>query len=194
MLPKEPEQTEARELRVRRRVPAPMVYMAWPMCGHSDARFRVCDLLSDVLGNGTSSRLHSRLVREQGLFTEADACISGDADPGLMVLSGKVAPGHSTAEAVAALRAEARRIATEGLSDRELLKVQNKYENTFALGQYKAQDRALALCHYTWLGDTDLVNREPEEYRRVTALDVQRAAQELFVEEKENILYYETEG
>lgn len=192
-LPQEPEQKERRELRVQRAVPTPMVYIVWPMWDHEDRRFRVCDLISDILGNGTSSRLYQRLVRERGLFVEADACISGDAGPGLMVMSGKVAEGVSPEEAVAALREEARKLADEGVSDYELRKVQNKYENTFVYSQYRAADRAQALCYYTWLGDTDLVNREPEEYRRITAADIQKTAQELFVPQKENILYYETE-
>ncbi len=192
-LPAEPEQKERRELRVQRAVPTPMVYIVWPMWDHEDRRFRVCDLISDILGNGTSSRLYQRLVRERGLFVEADACISGDAGPGLMVMSGKVAEGVSTEEALAALREEARRLADEGVSDYELRKVQNKYENTFVYSQYRAADRAQALCYYTWLGDTELVNREPEEYRRITAADIQKTAQELFVPQKENILYYETE-
>lgn len=192
-LPAEPEQRERRELRVQRAVPTPMVYIVWPMWDHEDRRFRVCDLISDILGNGTSSRLYQRLVRERGLFVEADACISGDAGPGLMVMSGKVAEGVSSEEAVAALREEARKLADEGVSDYELRKVQNKYENTFVYSQYRAADRAQALCYYTWLGDTDLVNREPEEYRRITAADIQKTAQELFVPQKENILYYETE-
>lgn len=190
-LPAEPEQRERRELRVQRAVPTPMVYIVWPMWDHEDRRFRVCDLISDILGNGTSSRLYQRLVMERGLFVEADACISGDAGPGLMVMSGKVAEGVSTEEALAALREEARKLADEGVSDYELRKVQNKYENTFVYSQYRAADRAQALCYYTWLGDTDLVNREPEEYRRITAADIQKTAQELFVPQKENILYYE---
>ena len=133
----------------------------------------------------------SRERRERGLFVEADACITGDAGPGLLVLSGKVAEGVTVEEATEALRDEARGLANDGLSDYELTKVQNKYENTFAMGQYKAQDRAFALSYYTWLGDTELVNREPEEYRRVTTDDIQRTAQELFVPQRENVLYYE---
>ena len=189
----EPEQTERRELRVKRAVPTPMVYVAWPMWEYGDRRFRMCDLISDLLGNGSSSRLHQRLVRERGLFVEADACISGDTGPGLMVVSGKVAEGVDTDEAVAALRDETSRLAREGVADYELRKVQNKYENTFVYSQYRAADRAQALCYYSWLGNTELVNREPEEYRRITADDIQRTAQELFVPHKENVLYYETE-
>ncbi len=189
----EPLQTAPRYLHVKRSVPSSMVYLAWPMGDRNDPLFRACDLVSDVLGNGTSSRLHDRLVRREGLFVEADACITGDAGPGLMVLSGKLADGVSLDQGAEALRSEARQLADEGLTDYELQKVQNKYENTFVYSQYKAADRALSLCYYTWLGDTGLVDREPQEYRRVTAADVQRAAREVFRHERENRLYYEAE-
>ncbi len=189
----EPLQTAPRYLYVKRNVPSSMVYLAWPMGDRNDPLFRACDLVSDILGNGTSSRLYDRLVRQEGLFVEADACITGDAGPGLMVLSGKLADGVTLDRGTDALRREARLLADEGLSDYELQKVQNKYENTFVYSQYKAADRALSLCYYTWLGDTGLVDREPQEYRRVTAADVQRAAREVFRPERENRLDYEAE-
>lgn len=183
-------QEEARYLRVERRVPASKVFLAWPMCGHFDPRFRACDLLSDLLGTGTSSRLHSRLVRERGLFTEADACITGDAGEGLIMVEGRLSEGVSLDEAAEALRTEVRAIADGQLTAYELEKVQNKYASTFALSQYKAADRALALCHYTWLGDTDLINREPEEYGRLTVDDIVAAARDFVVDAHENRLDY----
>ena len=188
--PAEPEQQTARFLEVRREVPAPMVYLAYPMCARHNPLFRACDLITDLLSNGDSSRLHRRLVVEQGLLTEAEAAVTGEADPGLLVLSGKLRDGVSPDEAAEALRHEAHTLAEQGVGDYELRKVKNKYENTFVLSQYKAADRALALCHYTWLGDTGLVNREPEEYQRVTPETVQEAAAEVFRTNKENCLYY----
>ncbi len=189
--PAEPEQQTPRFLQVEREVPAMMVYLAYPMGDRWSGHFRTCDLISDILGNGTSSRLHRRLVVEQGLMTEADACISGEAGPGLLVLSGKLQEGVTPGQAAEALRREARALAEEGVSDYELQKVQNKYENTFVFSQYKASDRALALCHYTWLGDTDLINQEPNEYRRITPAMIQEAAREVFNPQHENLLYYE---
>lgn len=189
--PSEPEQTANRLLRVQRDVPASAVYLAYPMGDRFSPHFRACDLISDILGNGTSSRLHRRLVVERQLFTEADACISGEAGPGLMVLSGKLRDGVSPDQAAEALRGEAMLLTGNTVSDYELQKVQNKYENTFVLSQYKASDRALSLCHYTWVGDTDLVNREPEEYRRVTPTLLMEAARTVFDPKKENCLYYE---
>ncbi len=190
----EPRQTAPRKQVVQRSVPASMVYLAWPMCDRFHPYYRVCDLISDMLGSGKSSRLYNRLVKERGLLTEVDACITGDAGPGLMVLSGKLRDGVEADEAAEALRQEAMRLAEEPVSEYELQKVINKYENTFVFSQYKAADRALSLCFYTWAGDTELVNREPEEYRRVTPGQVMEAAREVFVPERENGLYYLKNG
>ena len=196
--PAEPKQKEPRLLRVQRDVPATMVYLAYPMGDRYSGHFRACDLISDILGNGPSSRLQRRLVVEQGLLTEADACISGETGPGLLVLSGKLKDGVTADEVADALRREAFSLAETTVSDSllaqreyELQKVQNKYENTFVFSQYKASDRALALCHYTWLGDTELVNREPNEYRRVTPTLLQETANKVFNPQHENLLYYE---
>ena len=188
--PSEPPQEAPRLLRVQRQVPATMVYLAWPMCDHIHPLFRACDLVSDILGNGKSSRLYNHLVKEQRLLTEVDACITGDAGPGLLILSGKVQPSVSPDKVADVFRREAQRMTEETVDDYELQKVINKYENTFVFSQYKASDRALELCHYTWLGDTDLINREPEEYRRITPSMVQEAATEVFNPRKENCLFY----
>ena len=163
------------------------------MCDHWGRDFRACDLVSDVLSTGSSSRIYNSMVRPGQLVSEADAYISGEAGPGLMVLSAKVLPGVDVDAVADALRREAYLLAEKGLSQNELEKVQNRYESTFVYSQYKAADRAMALCHYTWLGDTGLVNREPEEYRRLTPDDIQRAAQAVFRPEHENILVYETD-
>lgn len=189
--PSEPEQRAARFLRVKRAVPATKVFLAYPMGDRWSGHFRTCDLISDILGNGESSRLHRRLVVEEGLMTDADASISGEAGPGLLVLSGKLRDGVTAEQGAEALRREVQTLMTEEVSEYELRKVQNKYENTFVFSQYKASDRALALCHYTWLGDTELVNREPEEYRHVTPAMLQETARTVFDPKRENCLYYE---
>ncbi len=189
--PQEEEQKEARRLVIRREVPSRAVYLAWPMCDHWGRDFRACDLVSDVLCTGSSSRIYNNVVRPGQLVSEADAYISGEAGPGLIVLSAKILPDVDVDKVADALRQEAYLLSEKGLTKNELEKVQNRYESTFVYSQYKAADRAMALCHYTWLGDTELVNREPEEYRKVTTEDVQRAASAVFRPEHENMLVYE---
>lgn len=186
--PQEPLQVAPRRLDVIREVPSDAVYMAWPMCDRYDSDFQACDLISDILGTGNSSRLYRGMVSEGRLVSEADACITGDVGQGLLMVSAKVREGESFEDVIDTIRKETRRLTEETVAPYELEKVANRYESTFVFSQYKASDRATGLCYYTWLGDTSLVNREPERYRQVTPEGVQRAARRLFREENENIL------
>ena len=186
--PQEPLQVAPRRLDVIREVPSDAVYMAWPMCDRYNSDFQASDLISDILGTGNSSRLYRGMVSEGRLVSEADACITGDVGQGLLMVSAKVREGENPEEIIDTIREEVRRLTEETVDPYELEKVANRYESTFVFSQYKASDRATGLCYYTWLGDTSLVNREPERYRQVTPEGVQRAARRLFREEKENIL------
>ena len=189
-LPREPEQTEPRFMRVERPVPADALYMAYPMCDRLHPDFPVVDLISDILSNGRSSRLFNELVKNRGLFTEIDAYITGDRDPGLFVVSGKLRQGVDFGIARQAVEKELARISEEKLEERELAKVVNKYESTFVFSQYKALDCAMGLCYYEWLGKVEWVNCEPQLYRRVTTGDIQRVATNLFRPEHQSLLYY----
>ena len=184
----EPQQREPRRLEVQRDVPVDAVYMAWPCAGRFDKGFRECDLLSDVLSTGKSSRLEQRLVREMGLATEVDACITGDAGPGMLMLSARLADGVDADTVAEALRNEVRNLTATEVAPGDLDKVLNRYESTFAFSQYKAADRALGLCYYSWLGDTALVNTEPDLYRQVSPASLLEAARNTFVPERENLL------
>ena len=160
------------------------------MCGHNHPHYRTCDLITDLLGSGKSSRLYRRLVLEEKLFTEADACISGEENPGIILVSGKMQEGVNPDVAAEALRKEVGRLSEQKVEDYELQKVINRYENTFVFSQYKAADRGLGLCYYTWLGDTSLVNGDPDHYRQITPSLLQQVAAEVFRQEAENSLYY----
>ena len=175
-LPQEPEQKEGRSLTVHRDVPSTAIYMAYHMCGRLDDSFRCADLISDILSNGRSTRLYNELVKNRGLFTEIEAYVTGDRDPGLFLVSGRLREGVNPDEAKAAVEEELYRVAKEPLGDGELEKVLNKFESTFAFSQYKAIDCAMSLCHYEWLGKLEWVNNEPQYYRRTTEEEVRRAA------------------
>ena len=178
----EPEQTEARRMEVRRRVPHNAIYKAWVMCDRWSADYYVYDMISDVLSNGHSSRMYQRLVLEERLFTEINAYITGELDKGLFVVSGKLCEGVAIEQAERAIDEEIMRLQEVPVGARELEKVANKFENTFVYSQYKTTDRALSLCYFEMIGNIGLVNCEPECYRRVTPEDIQRVARGLTAE------------
>lgn len=191
-LPQEPEQTEARRLEVQRDVPNNAIYKAWVMCDRWSADYYVYDMISDVLSNGHSSRMYRHLVQEQQLFTEINAYISGELDPGVFVVSGRLCEGVEFAQAEQAIAEEISQLQQTLVDARELEKVANKYENTFVYSQYKAADRALSLCYYEMIGRTDLVNTEPDNYRSVTPQQLREVAQRLTADRCSTLLIHKT--
>lgn len=189
-LPVEPEQREARFMEVEREVPADALFMAYPTCGRLGDDMPAIDLVSDILSNGSSSRLYNELVKNRAFFGELDAYITGDYDPGLFVISGKLREGVSLDDARRGVEEELQRIATTMVPEIELEKVKNKYESTFCYSQYKTIDCAMAMCYYEWLGHIDWINIEPQLYRKVTAEDICRVSAEMFRPERQNVLYY----
>jgi len=94
-IPAEPQQANPHQSRVDANVPNDALYMAFHMGGRCDESYYTCDLLSDVLSRGRSSRLYQRLLKDRRLFSDIDAYVTGNIDPGLFVVEGKPAEGIS---------------------------------------------------------------------------------------------------
>ena len=188
ILPQEPMQTQARRMEVERDVPNNAIYKAWVMCDRWSPDYYSYDMVSDVLSNGHSSRMYRRLVQEEGLFSEIDAYLTGELDPGLFVVSGKMQEGVTSERAERAIDEEIAKLQVQPISEKELEKVANKFENTFVYSQYKTADRAHNLCYFEMIGAPELVNTEPECYRHVGTADLQRVAQRLTPERSSTLI------
>lgn len=190
ILPQEPPQTSPREETVYRDVPSDAVYICYHMPGRRHEDFPAYDLLSDLLSNGESSRLYNHVVKSKALFTELDACVTGDYDPGLFVVCGKLRDGVDMTTAVAAVEQELQEMVSTPVSAVELQKVKDKAESAFVFSHYKVLDRAMALCYYEALGYVDQVNEEPKLYQNVSSADICRVAASCFRPDNRSILYY----
>ena len=189
-LPPEPDSTEPHSMTVHRPVGSDAFYRTYLMCDRHDAMFPAVDLLSDILSNGDSSRFHRRLVKEQALFSELDASVTGDMDRGLFLISGKLCEGVTMADAERAVDAEVRQLLEREVEADELEKVVNKFESTFLFSHYRVSDRAHSLCYYQWLGDLQRINDEPDRYRRVTPEALRAAAMRFLEPNHANTLHY----
>ncbi len=190
---KEPVQTQKRELRVKRNVPQSAIYISFPMASRLEKDYYAFDLLSDILSNGRSSRLYNRLVKDEKLFTEVNAFITGDVEEGLFVLTGKYADNVNLEEGKDALMRELHKISNEEIDAQEFQKVKNKFESTMAFSLIKNIDIAMNLCYFEHLGNIEQINNEVNSYQNLTVEYVQQVAKNAFKAEKSNILYYEAE-
>ena len=148
------------------------------------------DRLSDVLGNGRSSRLYQRLLKEQQLFGQIDAYLTGQIDPGLLVIDGKPSKDISLEQAEDAIWKELEILKNEKISERELEKLKNKIESSLAFSEVNVLNKAINLAFFELLGDANLINSEAIAYQNVTIDDIQRVAREIFSKENCSELYY----
>ncbi len=192
-LPVEPRQSEKREQHVTGSVPADALYKAYHMPARLDGRYHTADLLSDVLERGKSSRLYTEVVKTNPLFSSINAYISGSADPGLLIIQGKVQQGIALEEANQAVEAVVEGLRSETVSNEELEKVKNQAESSLVFAEMELLNRAMNLAYATVLGDPDMVNQESEKIQSVTAEGVQRMAQEVLTPDNCSTVFYHAE-
>jgi zinc protease len=189
-LPKEPVQTEARELRVERDVPADALYKVWHMCPRTSPKYYATDLISDILSRGKSSRLYQILVKEKRMFTEANAFVMGDMDEGLFVFSGKLVNGVSADDANKEVERILYSFTNEEIPENELEKVKNVFESSKIFGDMSVLNKAMALCYGELTGNINLINEEPGNYRKITSAEIKKAAGEVLRPENCSTLFY----
>lgn len=189
-LPVEPKQLAPRREEVHADVPVNSIYIAFHGPAHTHPDYPIMDLLSDILSRGSSSRLYRALVKDQPLFSEVNAYVSGSIDPNLMVIEGKPLPHIDMAEAEALLWNQLDILKTELMNDKELQKVKNKIESTMVFAELSILDRAMNLAFFEALGNADWYNHEVDRYLAITSSAIQRMAQETFIPENSSTLIY----
>ena len=189
-LPQEPQQTEARSLTVERDVPVDAIYKAYHMCSRYDKEYYAVDLISDVLSQGNSSRLHNTLIKDKKLFSDIHAYVMSDFDKGLFVVSGKLTEGVTMEQADEAINEELQKIKSEMVTTDELTKVKNKVEASHVFGEVEILNKATNLAISELLGGADMINKEVEKYLSVTARQINEQTNIIFREENCSTLYY----
>ncbi len=189
-LPEELPQTERRFLKIEADVPADALYMGFPMPGRFDKNYYAADLMSDMLGRGASSRLYNQLVNETEMFSSVSSYVMGTIDPGMLIISGRVKEGVSIEEAEQGVLDVIDQLLTEGVGDRELQKVKNQAESTIVFGETEVMNRAMGLAFASLSGDANLINRESELIKSVSADEIKSMAQQLLQKEKSTVLHY----
>ncbi|MBP6445193.1 MAG: insulinase family protein [Saprospiraceae bacterium] len=191
LLPQEPKQIASRKKIIRQDIiPHDAIYRAYHMDGRLSDEYFICDLISDILANGRSSRFYQKLYKEQQLFSTIDAYISGSSDPGLFIIEGKTMPDVSIEQASEAIDRELRLLMEENLSERELTKLKNSLESSLIFSEISVLNKAISLAYFETLGDAGFINEEAARYQKLTAEDIRNTAKKIFIAENCNELIY----
>ena len=189
-IPQEPRQETARQATITANVPLDALYKAWHMPARLTPPYYACDLITEILGSGYSSRLYQKLVKEEQLFSNINCYHTGSLDAGMVVIEGKIREGRTVEEADAAVEREVALLMDNGVTEDELQKAKNKIESMIAFEDMSLLNRANNLAFYELLGDAAMINEEWGKYKAVTTASLQTTARDIFRTGNCNTLYY----
>lgn len=189
-LAQEPERTKQEVLTVERDVPTDMIVMNFHMDNRKSKGYYSSDLLSDILANGSSSRLYQNLFKKEKLFTTIDAYISGNVEPGLFTVAGRLMSGVNMEKAENAIWNELESLQKEIVAEEELQKVKNKVEANLVFAEVSFLNKAVNMSQYEMISDADDINKEADNYRAISTSDIKEKAQNLFRKENSTVLKY----
>jgi predicted Zn-dependent peptidase len=141
----------------------------------------VLDMLSSILSDGESSRLHQALVYEKQIALGVSAFFRTRLDPTLFEFYVEMKPGKSETEGEAALNETIERLIKDGPSERELQKARNLLEAGFikSLKTNNGVGEQLGFYEHVF-GDYGAMFKTIDRYRAVSAADCKRVAKATF--------------
>jgi zinc protease len=171
---------DSSELILRDRVELDRLYIAWPSVPHFHAADAALLLLGDVLSRGRSSRLHKKLVIDEQIAQDVTAYQAGRELDGSFGIIVTLRPSRSIGHARSLVESALDAIASEGVSDDELLRVRTMRMASFFFalehvgGFGGVADRLNA--YNVFQGDPSLITTDVQRFEKVAATELRDVA------------------
>lgn len=169
----------------------PMIVASYRTPSMKTRDARVLDFISTILSDGKSSRLYKKIVDDKKMALQIGAFSYSQEDYGTYILYG-LPQAPSTAENILAeIDAEIIKLQTELISDKELEKLQNKYDNQYVNSNSTIEGIAenLATFHLLYK-DVNLINTEIEMYHTITPEEIRAVAKKYLNPNQRLVLDY----
>ena len=180
---RDPEQAGEKRLNVNR-PDAPNLYtLVFTTPAVGDQILYPLDIAEGVL-NGRSGRLYKRLVQEEKLAVSVKASNSPNKYVSEFSVTVNMRPEADPAKVEAIVWEELERLKTETVSERDFQKVKNHAYAGLVRSLTDMENVATMLAWYEMCGDYRIFLNWADQLNKVTAADVQAAAQKTFVRNK----------
>ncbi len=188
--PEEPEQTEARFADVSADVPVDKVYIAFHMGGRLSDDYKLGDLATDILADGTSSRLVQHLVKGKMSCANVNSHITGSLDPGMLIFSAEAVSGVEPETIIDQLWEEIETLKNTPPSNYEITKARNRLEASQTIAESVIQTKAQNLAYFEMLGDASLINTAIDAYNDISAEDISAFMRRICTRNNSSTLIY----
>lgn len=152
---------------------------------------KVLDVISTILSNGKSSRLYKKLVDDKKMALQAFSFSRPLEDYSVYLIGSILAQGADKDELIKEIDDEIVKLQTELISDEDLQKVRNKFENQFVASNSNVQGIAATLAReYLLGGDTNRINNELDIINSITKEEIREAAKKYLAKNKRVVMDY----
>ena len=169
----------------------PMIVLSYRTPSMKTRDARVLDMISTILSDGKSSRLYKKIVDDKKMALQVGAINLSQEDYGSYIVYG-LPQGNFTAEDLTKeVDEEILKLQTELLSDNDLQKLKNKYDNNYVDSNASVEGIADNLAKFYMLyKDVNLINTEIEMYRTITKEEIRDAAKKYLNPNQRLVLDY----
>ena len=168
---------ERRQLLEDKLASVPMIFAGYTIPPHNHDDVYALQLLSAMLGQGESSRLFQRLVKQEKVATFAGVGLNSRNMGGYLSFQAQPVQGVDIARLESLLWEEVNKVAAEGVSAQELAKAKRQFIAGQIMSRQMVLSRAEAIQHARFMhGDPASVNTDLDKYNAVTLDEIKRVA------------------
>jgi zinc protease len=177
----EPEQLGTRRVLIEAPAQTPLLQLAFHAARAADRKSLHISLLMNILTAGDSSRLHRRLVEEEGVALAVGGFSQPSLDPGLAYFYAILPPDGDPAAVEQLVLTELQQLASDGVTEAELAKARNIFvsDNWRQLATIRGKANAIG-DHEVFYGDYEFLFRMPARIKAVTTEDLRQTAASIF--------------
>lgn len=170
-------------------IPAVIIAYRTPAMTARDAY--VLDMISSILSDGKSSRLYKKLVDDEKKALQVTAFNYALEDYGAYIVLALPLGENTLDDLVNALDEEIIDLQDNLISERDMQKLYNKFENNFINSNSSIGGIAHSLAKYYLLyDDTNLINTEIDIYNSITREEIRAVAKKYLKPNKRLVLDY----
>ncbi|MGZ3742682.1 MAG: M16 family metallopeptidase [Pseudobdellovibrionaceae bacterium] len=193
--PREAPQEVQRNAKVRKDVQGISFTVAYRGVPNADPDMYPLDLAANILGNGSSSRLHKRLVYNKQTATSAYAYDSTMQDEGVFAVGVNLKPGLPMEESLEIVYQEIWKMRNKLVSEEELAKAKTQVMKEMVDGLTTIDGKARALAvNEIMTGSYENLFKDLEKYNAVTAEQIKEAANKYLNQNQRSIVVLESQG
>jgi predicted Zn-dependent peptidase len=172
-------------------IQVPMIVAAYRTPSMKTRDARVLDMISTYLSDGKSSKLYKKIVDEKKMALQVGAFGFNQEDYGAYILYGMPQGDTKTADILKEIDEEIVKLQTDLISEKDLQKIKNKYENNYVEGNSSVEGIAENLASFYLLyGDVNLINTELDMYRSITREEIRDIAKKYLNPNQRLVLNY----